>query len=403
MGTRPVSRRDALLVGGTSLCCAVASACVKPTGPAPEPTTSSTPPTSSTSAPATWPPWEISGRPADANGIQLPEGFQSRVVAVVGQPVAATGYLWPANPDGAAAFADPALPGGWLLAVNSEVGSGRGGVSSLRFGPDGAVTEAFAVLSGTSVNCAGGATPWDTWLSCEEIDRGLVYECDPARPSSGIARGALGRFVHEAAVVDAAGRHVYMTEDRPDGRLYRFTPGSWPSLSTGNLEVAVLAPDKTVGWLAVPDPTAAVTPCRYQVPESTPFDGGEGIALAARDLWFTTKGDNRVWQLDLDTARLTILYDASSGGPLRGVDNLQHQPARDLLWVAEDGGDMEVVVLDRGGRVAPFLKFVGHDGSEVTGLAFTPDGSRLFLSSQRGAAAGGAGITYEISGPFVAS
>ena len=63
---------------------------------------------------------------------------------------------------------------------------------------------------------------------------------------------------------------------------------------------------------------------------------------------------------------------------------------------------MEVCLIttaDAQDTVAPFLRIVGHPGSEVAGPAFSPDGTRLYLSSQRGTD-GSTGITYEITGPF---
>jgi secreted PhoX family phosphatase len=71
------------------------------------------------------------------------------------------------------------------------------------------------------------------------------------------------------------------------------------------------------------------------------------------------------------------------------------------LFVAEDGGDMQICVITGGGRVAPFLRVAGHPRSEVTGPAFSPDGTRLYFSSQRGASGSdGDGVTYEVQGPF---
>ena len=77
---------------------------------------------------------------------------------------------------------------------NSEVPA-AGGASALRFGPAGAIQDAYRILSGTTLNCAGGPTPWGTWLSGEEFANGQIWECDPFAASQGIARPALGTFV----------------------------------------------------------------------------------------------------------------------------------------------------------------------------------------------------------------
>jgi secreted PhoX family phosphatase len=80
---------------------------------------------------------------------------------------------------------------------------------------------------------AGGATPWHTWLSCEEHRAGFVWECDPFRAGQGIARPGLGKFPHEAAAIDPTTSIVYLTEDDYDSRLYRFRPERWGDLSSG--------------------------------------------------------------------------------------------------------------------------------------------------------------------------
>jgi uncharacterized protein len=287
-------------------------------------------------------PYGALGAP-DTNGVALPKDFTARLLAVTGQTVPGTSYVWHGEPDGA-------------------------------------------------------ATPWGTWLSCEEHRAGLVWECDPFRAGQGIARPALGRFPHEAAVVDPRSSFVYLTEDDTDCRFYRFRPDRRGDLSSGTLEAASVAADGRVSWVIVP----ADRP--YRKRGTTAFQRGEGAWYADGIVYFTTTADDRVWAYHVDTAFLEVIYDAAALGPnapLRDPDNVTVAPSGDI-YVAEDADDLQLVLLadKSGARVAaPFLQLFGHGGSEIAGPAFSPDGSRLYFSSQRGRD-GKNGMTFEVVGPF---
>jgi uncharacterized protein len=339
----------------------------------------------------------------DANGIRLPAGFTAREIGRAGGLVPGTAYPWHIYPDGGGTFATP--DGGWILVSNSEVSGVAGGASAIRFDASGTIVDAYRILAGTNENCSGGATPWGTWLSCEEHETGLVWECDPTGASLPVARPAMGTFQHEAAAVDPILGHVYMTEDRSDGRFYRFTPSVARDLSAGLLEAMAVAPDGRVSWLEIPQPYPAALgqSTRLQVPETTAFNGGEGCFFdaAARVVYFTTKNDQRVWAFDVDAQTLEVLYDRfkTPSAALSGVDAVTVSRSGDL-FVAEDGGNMEVCIITPERIVAPLLQVLDQPSSEITGLVFDPSGTRLYFNSQRG---NRLGISYEVTGPFRAS
>jgi len=146
----------------------------------------------------------------DANGLRLPGGFKSRIIARSGEaPAGLPGYTWHSAPDGGATF--PADDGGWVYVSNSEMRSFGGGVGAIRFDAGGGVVDAYQILKNTSINCAGGPTPWGTWLSCEEFADGQVYECDPMGSNPSQLRSALGTFRHEAVAVDSENQCLYLT------------------------------------------------------------------------------------------------------------------------------------------------------------------------------------------------
>ena len=114
----------------------------------------------------------------------------------------------------------------------------------------------------------------------------------------------------------------------------------------------------------------------------------------------TTKGDNRVWKYDTRNQTMGITYDKKTSPKpiLSGVDNVTVSEDGHVL-VAEDGGDMQIVILGPFGDIYPLLQVTGQNNSEITGPAIAPNKDRLYFSSQRGGRKG-KGITYEIAGNF---
>lgn len=375
----------------------------------------------------------LEGRAPDGNGLVLPQGFTARVVAEGGKPVAGTDLIWPLFPDGKGSF--PTRDGGWLLTCNHELydfqtpSGNSGGASTIQFAGDGRIIGAWPVLEGSHSNSRGGATPWATWLSCQEVHgpaggdgNGLIWECDPTGERPPKPRPALGVRTHGSVAVDSEGGHCYMTEAHRDGRLYRFSLASqgFDALTDGLLEAMVVDPDGGVSWIPVPDPSASFVPTRQQAAEGMVTPVGGGVAVQTGKLWFTTGIDDRVHQVDLRSNHYRLIWDGRGQRfPLAGIGDLTVGVSGDL-FVAEDRGDMEIVVVAPEGGVQTFCRMVGdgHRLSAVTGPCFDPLGNRLYVSSLRGRGEAlvrdvvpdldwgdgvegrHVGITYEITGPF---
>jgi uncharacterized protein len=378
-----------------------------------------------------------------------PEGFSARVVMRAGvNPVTRTaqGTLGHVNPDGGAVYTLP--DGGWVYVSNSE--TTPGGVSAIRFDAAGAIVDYYRICSGTRNNCAGGKTPWGTWITCEEVTGGFAYECDPlGSPATQRRLDALGaRNGREAVAIDPIHHVCYQTLDTSSGKFVRFVsdPSDLEPLPDGvtrmRLEVGVSQRLLIPGFVntVVPNNAAGSAQLRPARPiewaldtgtNGTNFNGGEGIwyyeipeplrtipsagTVPTRGvIFFASKGDNRLWALDIENNLIELLYDTHNGqafqnlrnlsgapGNFSQVDNVVVSPGGDVL-VAEDGTAMRLAIMFNN-LPAKLLMQITRGGSEICGPAFTPDGSRLYFSSQRGpsgsAGTGTSGVTYELTIP----
>jgi hypothetical protein len=240
-----------------------------------------------------------------------------------------------------------------------------------------------------------------------------------------VPRNALGVRTHGSVAVDPVGGHCYLTEAHRDGRLYRFTmlagSASGAALADGPLEAMVVDPEGGVSWISVSDPSGGVAPTRVQAADGFVTPMGGGVWVHDGSLLFTTALDDRVHAVDLPTQRHSVVWDGSGHRqPLVGIGDLTVAPASGDLFVAEDRGDMELVLIGTEGLVAPFCRMVGDDHrfSAITGPCFDPSGTRLYVSSLRGRGEAlvrdvveaidwgdgvegrHVGVTYEVSGPF---
>ena len=384
------------------------------------------------------------GEPAqlvrDPNGIlDLPPGFRYRVLERALEPMS-DGYRVPARPDGMACFEDPS--GALVLMRNHEndhvsaLGAYSGPAPVHAFDPRayGGVTRLVVdpvrlervssnlVLTGTMRNCAGGPSPWG-WLSCEESTEpghGYVFLCrsdaaELARPERIVG---YGRFNHEAVCIDPATNAAYLTEDRPDGCLYRFLPSDRAQPFVGKLQAlrvtssarAELGELDTPGkklaadWVDLREPDSSDDSLRHQAQAlgAAVVRRGEGIWFADDGVYVcaTIGGRAALGQiLKVVPERLgrgaTVELVAASPGEtvLDHPDNITVAPWGDV-YMAEDGyGEQYVRALTPGGRIFDVARNA-KSNTELAGVCFAPDGKTLFFNLQ------GDGLTVAVQGPF---
>jgi len=409
--------------------------------------------------------------------LNLPEGFQAQVISRWGEPMA-DGLLVPNRADGMATFSHP--NGKVILIRNHEIspndaasgafgeqneqlsklapewfydfGKGKmpglGGTTTVVYDEEkGSVVRQFLSLAGTSRNCAGGPTPWGSWLTCEETtdragedenerDHGYVFEVPASldiQRAKPLPIKAMGRFNHEAVCLDPGTGIVYLTEDRHDGLIYRFIPAEPGNLHAGGKLQALVLLDRasadTRNWPetgAEAMPVQEFLPVRWvdldevEAPEDDLRQRGHaaGAAIFARGegMWYgqgecywacTNGGRKQTGQVFRylpsayeGTAReaeapgqVQLFAEPNDSAIVNHCDNLTVAPNGDL-YLCEDTGDPRIIGLTQKGEFFTFGLNVGHPDSELTGACFSPSGKTMFVNIQH------YGLTFAITGPW---
>ena len=386
--------------------------------------------------------------------LALPKGFEYLTYGWTGD-VMANGNPTPGNHDGMGAFrrAD-----GKVAIVRNHERSGyagafttpaydanaAGGTTTLTFDPDaGAFLETVPSLGGTIRNCAGGTTPWGSWLTCEETSEvgpdgtrhGYVFEVPHDGVGTGVALKAMGRFSHEATCMDPSTGIVYLTEDATPSGLYRFLPDSPGDLAAGGRLQMMEIENGGVSYSTYTDPTGTEYRTDWVDIDNPDFAPGElrlaiqgqlkGGAVFRRleGAWWGNErayfvstnggpaGQGQVFEYDPRSEYMRVLIASPSAGVLNNPDNLCVSP-RGGIVLCEDGDGLEYlhgltadgavfpfalnnVVIPAGGVPGKSVNPGTYTGSEWAGSVFEPkNGNWLFANLQS------PGITFAITGPW---
>lgn len=319
-----------------------------------------------------------------------------------------------------------------------------GGTTTLLFNTQAQRLESHHLsLAGTLRNCAGGPTPWGSWITCEETlvraggdiarDHGYPFEVRASLdglPDRAVALTGMGRFNHEAVAVDPASGVVYQTEDRVDGLLYRFVPDvpgqlheggtlealallDQPSFDTRNFGGPQVEPGESfdVEWIGLSNTDSPDGDLNQRgfAAGAARFASGEGIWYGDDEVYFACTNGGRaqkgqIWryrpspfegtvQESGEPGSLELFVEPNDGTLVENADTITVAPWGDLV-VCEDGtGDDYVVGITPAGEIYKLARNLNGDG-EFAGSCFSPDGTTLFVNMQS------EGLTVAITGDW---
>lgn len=392
--------------------------------------------------------------------LDLPGGFSYEIIGRAGETMS-DGLILPGSPDGMAAF--PGKGDEVVVVRNHEVSagssSGQGAfgrrnellnkINEDRFYDSGkkspclggtstfvydtrkkAVVRQFLSLAGTIRNCAGGPTPWNSWITCEETvvksggnlarDHGWCFDVpatDRPELADPVPLKAMGRFNHEAVAVDPETGEVFETEDRHEGLIYRFVPKvkgklaeggklyalkvkGKPSLDTRNWSQPTFSvgDSKEIEWIEMKEVESPRDDLRIRgfKDGAACFARGEGMWYSEGSIFIAcTNGGKKqrgqIWKLTRN--KIELYSEPNDADLVDNCDNLTVAPWGDLILCEDGKGDQFLDVITPEGKIFKLAKNAKSSG-EFAGVCFSPDGSTLFVNMQR------EGLTLAITGPW---